>query len=1167
MNSPESNQGEAGEFNEELYWELQKLRSVERHEISDNNSKEETADLIEEIEEILNRIREILNQGGEEESEEPRDDELSELKRQIIGEIERLAARPEEIAKLKRESFGRLFDFMRKRKRAAQEIERLVAALDEFRKEYFEKPVNELLPSTLKTLSECEKTIEDIKHYLEEKLPLQNPESFYANSLLKLREYGRQLSSGIVETKYVQNQKERAKNTLLKNHLIALLGETGTGKTRIARKIAEELTGDYEFIAGHHFMGKEDLYSYAGIDARIVSPEDVPAMILKYQEILRSDPDFQNLPKDQQDLALSQIEEVVKGQAARPQLVTKIFQAGVLKAASEGKIVIIDEFNYIPANLLAGLNALVEAKPGERINIYGQEIEVKPGFGVIFTGNITKTEFSQRYLQREAIDPALINRLNSGLIEYGSLPQDTEKSFVESILEEEEIAKGATPPERELFEIGLALLADRYGNIAGPSDLLEKVWNLSREFSLLQKLYAGEEIAKTVKLVGGQTLALRTYHASMRTFRSIIESWKKEGYRHSLEWHIYDNLIRPASLIAPEEAGQMLILLRERAGFFADKNWQAISVDSTTFRIAGLEGIEGGREKFMRTQEQPAARYYRFSPEEVAEAMAGRRTPSLKTTEAVEFAVMREKANRYQRLEKKIKGLEKPVRQWQENLDRLAELRKSLETRKVKPMSETLTPGIEQFERFEEEFRQELEKILLLKEKLEEYKKTGDEELAQGLEAELAQTEERINQELESPEFQALQRRYQKQAKKLLAEWYPKIKEDLLDNLEFGPEGQIKIKELDLSYCNLSGKLEIPAIITEIQELNCHGNQLTELPPLPDGLQKLRCYNNQLTELPPLPDGLQWLDCNDNQLTELPKLPDGLQLLDCDNNQLTELPPLPDELQVLACSGNQLTKLPKLPDWLQWLHCSGNQLTELPPLPDGLQHLECYNNQLTKLPPLPDGLQELHCYGNQLTELPPLPDGLQELHCYGNQLTKLPKLPDGLQRLYCDNNQLTELPPLPDWLKGLDCDNNQLTELPPLPDWLQWLDCDNNQLTKLPPLPEGLPWLHCSGNQLTELPPLPDVLQELHCYGNQLTELPKLPDGLQLLDCDNNQLTELPKLPDWLQRLNCSGNQLTELPKLPDGLQELDCSGNRLTEQAIEQIKAHPNYNQENFVI
>ena len=166
-------------------------------------------------------------------------------------------------------------------------------------------------------------------------------------------------------------------------------------------------------------------------------------------------------------------------------------------------------------------------------------------------------------------------------------------------------------------------------------------------------------------------------------------------------------------------------------------------------------------------------------------------------------------------------------------------------------MSETLTPETEPFEGFEKEFRQELEKrdqeLLPLKEKLEEYKETGNESFAQELEVELAQTEERFAQELESPEFQELQRRYQEQAKNLLAEWYPK-KKNLLANLEFGPEGQIKIKGLDLSVCNLSGKLEIPAIITEVQELYCRSNRLTELPPLPDGLQQLFCSGNQLTE-------------------------------------------------------------------------------------------------------------------------------------------------------------------------------------------------------------------------------------------------------------------------------------------------------------------------------
>lgn len=65
----------------------------------------------------------------------------------------------------------------------------------------------------------------------------------------------------------------------------------------------------------------------------------------------------------------------------------------------------------------------------------GKEIEVKPGFGIILTGNITKPEFEGRYLAREKIDPATVNRLNSGLIEYGSLPQSETLTLSESILE------------------------------------------------------------------------------------------------------------------------------------------------------------------------------------------------------------------------------------------------------------------------------------------------------------------------------------------------------------------------------------------------------------------------------------------------------------------------------------------------------------------------------------------------------------------------------------------------------------------------------------------------------------------------------------------------------------------------------------------------------------
>jgi MoxR-like ATPase len=121
--------------------------------------------------------------------------------------------------------------------------------------------------------------IEEAERLLEEELPFRNPESFLAHALLKLREYKKQLPSGIVETEYPKIQKERIKEILTKNRLVALLGETGTGKTRLARKIAEEMTGDYEFVPGHRFINAEDLFYYRGLDVRKVEPSEVPEII------------------------------------------------------------------------------------------------------------------------------------------------------------------------------------------------------------------------------------------------------------------------------------------------------------------------------------------------------------------------------------------------------------------------------------------------------------------------------------------------------------------------------------------------------------------------------------------------------------------------------------------------------------------------------------------------------------------------------------------------------------------------------------------------------------------------------------------------------------------------------------------------------------------------
>jgi MoxR-like ATPase/DNA-binding HxlR family transcriptional regulator len=473
---------------------------------------------------------------------------------------------------------------------------------------------------------------------------------------------------GIVETEYVKTQKEKAKEILTKNRLVALLGETGTGKTCLARKMAQEMTGDYEFVPGHRFITAEDLFYYRGLDVRKIDPNKVPEIIKEEIEKFRKE--HPDLSEEEIRKYEEIITDVVKGQAASKELTTEVFLSAVLRAAKEGKIVIVDEFNYIPPALLGGLNVLIEAKPGQEISVFGQKIKVKSGFGVIFTGNITRSEFQGRYLQREKIDPALVNRLNSGLIEYGSLPQANNVAFQESILSEKEFKEGKEIPKRELFEIGLTILADEKGNISGPKNLLEKTWNLASEISLLQKLYAGEKLETPVKLASGQDVVLKEYAISNRTFRSILEAWKNDNFRYSIDWYLYDNLIRPASVISPSEAGQIFLLLKERGLFFQDKSWEVLKVDPLTYRIEGIEEIERNRKKFLETQRLKGPIHY-FTPKEVAEALLGIKMPELEEIERVKKEkIDKEKMEKYVELKEKYEKLKAFI----ENLGETVEL-------------------------------------------------------------------------------------------------------------------------------------------------------------------------------------------------------------------------------------------------------------------------------------------------------------------------------------------------------------------------------------------------------------------------------------------------------------------------------------------------------------
>jgi hypothetical protein len=66
-------------------------------------------------------------------------------------------------------------------------------------------------------------------------------------------------------------------------------------------------------------------------------------------------------------------------------------------------------------------------------------------------------------------------------------------------------------------------------------------------------------------------LFLKEYAISNRTFRAILENWKRDNFRYSIDWYLYDNLTRPALIISSSEAGQIFLFLKKRGMFFRIK--------------------------------------------------------------------------------------------------------------------------------------------------------------------------------------------------------------------------------------------------------------------------------------------------------------------------------------------------------------------------------------------------------------------------------------------------------------------------------------------------------------------------------------------------------------------------------------------------------------------
>jgi len=446
---------------------------------------------------------------------------------------------PQEEKKFQQEGFQKIVAFARKMFKTQAYQKDIRARLNKLYEEVYKNPNLKENPEVWKMFQQANEAIASSGEELR-KSSRENPASFLSYWILTLRKYKDQYEKfGIIETdeiaektsKLFQDAHKKMEKT---NGVIALLGGTGTGKTATARYLAEQLSpdGKYEFVSAHSQMLPSDLLYRLGITVEKIEPGNVPEMIEKAKAKLKD----RNLSPEEFEAESQVIEEVIKNQASQKTFQTQVLPEAVVRAATEGRKIVIDEFNYLPEETLASLNAFLDTRPGNmgrlQIGSDEKEVMVKDGFGVILTGNIGKS-----FLKRKSLDPALVNRIGSGIIEWDAVGQEFDKSFQESIIDGKEIDEGKKSPQRNLFTIGLTQLLDSKSNLAAPASALEKVWNLSESFALIQAISSGKDYRSLGLdfMQGSTSYNFDKFFLSFRNFNNVLRQWKLEGYDKSLD--------------------------------------------------------------------------------------------------------------------------------------------------------------------------------------------------------------------------------------------------------------------------------------------------------------------------------------------------------------------------------------------------------------------------------------------------------------------------------------------------------------------------------------------------------------------------------------------------------------------------------------------------------
>lgn len=284
---------------------------------------------------------------------------------------------------------------------------------------------------------------------------------------------------------------------------------------------------------------------------------------------------------------------------------TKAYLGKLFHAMKYGRVLVIDEVNAMPHEILILLNHYITRKVGETVQPPINNLPpftVASGYKLILTGNVPK-EGQSGYTGRQMMDAAFRNRLGEISVDY--LPNTSQdeitltaeydaqisilgfdkakKSFYDSLTNEQKtilrrggiFKNGETELKvngeynNELFQVLACFgLEDQIISIL-PENYFEKLRDLSKASRIIQDAFGGKSIDAKFRPANTKgNLSLKRAVPSMRDLTLIVQKWRDDKFKLSLDKYVWKYYVQKFD--DDKEEQNFVYTVLKNYGFFVD---------------------------------------------------------------------------------------------------------------------------------------------------------------------------------------------------------------------------------------------------------------------------------------------------------------------------------------------------------------------------------------------------------------------------------------------------------------------------------------------------------------------------------------------------------------------------------------------------------------------